>query len=134
MHGWAALMRYRLRTLLVVMVAFGVWLGLQVNTARRQRAAVAAVQRLGGTVYFEHQLKHDSRGRLVAVPEASVRYPEWLRPVAERVFPPGVVSVRLRDMPATDRDLELLKSLPRVSSGGLNGFSREFGERALRGR
>jgi len=107
-------MRYRLRTLLIVMAALGVWLGLRVNVSRRQRAAVAAIQRLGGTVYFEHQMKHDSRGRLVAIPNAPLPHPGWLRPVAERVFPSGVASVRLRDTPATDRDLELLKSLPRV--------------------
>jgi len=107
-------MRYGLRTLLIVVAAVGVWLGVRVNAARRQQAAVATIQRLGGTVYYAHQIREDSLGRLVAEPDKPLPLPKWLRPVAERIFPPAVASVSLRETQATDRDLEILKFFPHL--------------------
>ena len=45
--------RFSLRTLLVVVTALGVWLGVQVNRANKQRRAVAWVQQVGGTVTYD---------------------------------------------------------------------------------
>src|SRR5262245_11144674 len=107
-------MRYGLRTLLIVMAAIGVWLGWRVNAARRQQAAVAAIQQLGGTVFYAHQIREDRLGRLIAEPDKPSPLPKLLRPVAERIFPPAVASVSLRDTQATDRDLEILKFFPHL--------------------
>jgi len=104
-------LQFSVRTLLLVVAVLSVWLGLRVNAARRQRAAVIAIQQLGGTVCYDYQIKRDGTGRNVVYPKTPFPYPEWLRPLAEAVAPPTVVSVRLRDTAATDRDLELLKSL-----------------------
>jgi hypothetical protein len=40
-------LRISLRATMLVIVLLGVWLGWQVNTAREQRQAVAAVQKYG---------------------------------------------------------------------------------------
>jgi hypothetical protein len=109
-----AKMRYRLRTLLIVVGALCVWLGLRVNDVRRQRAAIAAIEQLGGTVYFHDQVSFDSRGRRIIRPHAESLYPRWWRLVEERVFSPKIAGVKLRDTTATDGDLELLKCLPHV--------------------
>jgi Leucine-rich repeat (LRR) protein len=107
-------MRYRLRTLLIVVAVICVWLALRLNAVRRQQAAVAAIQRLGGTVYYAHQITEDRLGRLVAEPDKPPPFPTWLRPMAEPLFPPAVASVSLRDTPTTNRDLEILRFLPHV--------------------
>src|SRR5262245_37829735 len=49
-------LRFSLRTMLVLITALCIWLGVQVNVARRQREAVAAISRVGGTVYYDYQL------------------------------------------------------------------------------
>ena len=48
--------RFSLRTLLVLMTVLCVWIGIQVNSARRQREAVAAILKAGGTVAFDYQV------------------------------------------------------------------------------
>lgn len=70
--------RQRLRltvgTLMLGILLFGLWLGRQVNKAREQRAAVAAVKSHGGWVHFDYELVG---GKPVAgrAPWA----PRWLR-------------------------------------------------------
>jgi hypothetical protein len=48
-------LQFSLRSLLIVITVFGVWLGLKVNRARRQRDAVTAIRALGGTVQYDYQ-------------------------------------------------------------------------------
>jgi hypothetical protein len=47
--------RYSLRALLVVITVFGVWLGIKVDQARRQKRAVETLRALGAEVAYEHQ-------------------------------------------------------------------------------
>jgi hypothetical protein len=47
--------RFSLRTLLLVIAVLCVWLGIQVNAARRQKEAVAAIQKAGGEINFDFQ-------------------------------------------------------------------------------
>ena len=47
--------RFSLRTLLVVITVLCVWLGLKVNAARRQKDAVEAILKLGGSVQYDYQ-------------------------------------------------------------------------------
>ncbi len=57
--------RFRLRTFLVLLTIFCVWLGWHVHGVRRQREAVAAIREYGGFCYYDYQCKegkpdHDS--------------------------------------------------------------------------
>ena len=55
-------MRYRLRTLMIAMAVFSIWLGLRVNAAKRQSKAVREIaeQPLSHVVYdFEYQIHPD---------------------------------------------------------------------------
>ena len=70
--------RFSLRTLLVLMTVLGAvfgWLGVRVNRARKQREAVAWVQQLGGTVYYDYEIDDDGYRLQDAEPPG----PEWLR-------------------------------------------------------
>lgn len=46
-------LRFSLRTLLLLTAVVACWLGVQVNKARKQRAAVAAIWDAGGTVMYD---------------------------------------------------------------------------------
>ena len=48
--------RFSLRTLLLLIAVLCVWLGIQVNAARRQREAVAAIQSAGGSVVYDYEI------------------------------------------------------------------------------
>ena len=51
--------RFSLRLLFVVMTVLCIWLGIQVNAARRQKEAVAAILRAGGEVNYDYQMMPD---------------------------------------------------------------------------
>ena len=68
-------LRFSVRTLLLLMLVFGVVLGWKVERARKQREAVAWVLEMGGTVFYNYQLDDDQS----YVPDAKPRGPEWLR-------------------------------------------------------
>jgi hypothetical protein len=53
--------RYSLRTMLLVLTALALWLGMQTDRAIKQRRAVQIVERLGGVVHYHHQLTDDPR-------------------------------------------------------------------------
>src|SRR6188472_2508849 len=48
-------LRFSLRSLLVFITVFGVWLGVKVNQARRQKEAVEALKNSGAYVRYAHQ-------------------------------------------------------------------------------
>src|SRR5262245_17761013 len=49
-------LRFSLRALLLIVTVLCIWIGIKVNAARRQRAAMAAMQRAGVMVKFDYQL------------------------------------------------------------------------------
>jgi hypothetical protein len=57
MRKW---LRFSLRTLLLLITALCVWLGIQVTSARRQREAVAAIIKAGGTVFYDYEMVPDT--------------------------------------------------------------------------
>jgi hypothetical protein len=67
-------LKLSLRAMMLVILLLGVWLGWQVNKAREQREAVAAVQRYGGWVHYDYEFVN---GKLT--PGRSPRVPRWLR-------------------------------------------------------
>jgi hypothetical protein len=68
-------LRFSLRTLLIALTVFGVWLGLRVNAARRQQQAVEAVAQLGGWVRYDFEAVDGKHNR---VPGATSWVPAWL--------------------------------------------------------
>src|SRR6476659_4651164 len=78
--------RFSLRTLLLLITALCVWLGIQVNAARRQREAVAAILKAGGRVHYDYEIvpqpwppKTLQTGIYGIDPQAKLPGPAWLR-------------------------------------------------------
>jgi hypothetical protein len=69
------LLQFRISTLLILVTLSGVWLGIQVNRANRQKRAVAAIQAARGVVHYDYQ--RDSSGN--RIPDAEPPGPKWLR-------------------------------------------------------
>lgn len=63
--------QYSLRSLLVILTALAVWLGVVVNRAREQREAVGAIEAAGGAVYFDWEFE----------PDRKPHGPVWLRKI-----------------------------------------------------
>jgi internalin A len=72
-HTWRRILRVSLRSLLVVVLVIGAWLGWIVHCARVQRDAVAAIRKLEGTVRYDWERK-DGRN----VPNGKPWWPKWL--------------------------------------------------------
>ncbi len=72
-----ARVRFNLRGMMIIVLAFGIWLGWVVHWAREQRGAVAAIERSGGRVMYDWQFT----GGVVAGavrPNAVPPAPAWL--------------------------------------------------------
>src|SRR4051812_15930285 len=76
-HRW---LRYSLRTLLVAITLFCAWIGHHAHRARRQAAAIAAIESLGGTVIF-HDQRNPSGSYDHSVRPTPSKSSVWLRRV-----------------------------------------------------
>ena len=65
---------FSLRTALVAITVFGVWLGLHIRSVKKQQASVEAVQRFGGWAYYDYEIGGDFK--IDPNPESPV--PAWL--------------------------------------------------------
>ncbi len=66
-------LRFSLRGLIVLVLVIGCGLGWIVRSARIQREAVAAIQKVGGTVYYDWEWAHGSQ-----IPNGKPWCPNWL--------------------------------------------------------
>jgi hypothetical protein len=109
---------FSLRTVLIFVTLAGcgmAWLGFKVQEGRRQAAAVAAIEKLGGWVRYDYEF--ESQGGLV--PNATPPGPAWLHSLLGDDFFRTVYSVGSRgfpvsgrqDRPIIDADLEFVKGL-----------------------
>jgi internalin A len=73
LRPWRRILRVSLRSLLVVVIVIGAWLGWIVHSARIQRDAVAAIRKLEGTVRYDWERK-DGRN----LPNGKPWWPKWL--------------------------------------------------------
>jgi hypothetical protein len=112
-------LRISLRATMLAIVVLGLWLGWQVNRARRQREAVAAIQRYGGWVHYDYEFVNGT-----LTPGRSPRAPGWLRRLLGDEFFQEVRQVSLvyddstgkrfdnRNVRACDEILALASRLP----------------------
>ena len=103
--------QFSLRTLFVLVTLFCIWLALTVNAARKQREAVAAIEALGGRVFYEYEWSFPS-------PEPSG--PKWLRELVGEEYFFTIIDVDLRSTKVTDAGLEHLKGLKSLVQLDLN--------------
>jgi hypothetical protein len=112
-------LRFSLRTLLVLVTVFGVWLGVKVDQARRQKRAVENLSALGARFWFEHQRTSDGGfdGRI------ELHVPAWARELCGDDFFQNVRGIYVRRRPGenvdqprqiTDEDLKCLADLPQL--------------------
>jgi hypothetical protein len=80
--------QFRLATLLLLITVFGVWLGIRVNRANRQRAAVAAITGRKGLVKYDYQRDLDPK-----TAEPQPPGPKWLRALIGDAYFCDVASV-----------------------------------------
>ena len=102
-------LRFSLRTFLLVLTALCIWLGVKVNQARRQKAAVEALTRLGD-VFYAHQLSRDLEYFDVYDPQKDLGVPTWLRELAGDDFFQSVAAVDFKAH-VTDANLVHLAAL-----------------------
>lgn len=111
--------QFSLRTLLVFVTLFAIpcsWLGVKIQEAKNQKAAVQAIQAVGGRVQYGYQV--DEQGYVTQ--QAESRRPVWLRSVFGDDFLDDVVLIFLGRTEATDTGLE-----------GMEGFEEWYRHREL---
>src|SRR5262245_10359599 len=95
--------RFSLRTMLVLITALCIWLGFQVNAARRQREAVAAILKVGGSVKYDFQMVLNPtipsplNVSYKSLKDASPPGPAWLRHLIGDEYFQDVVEVIFQD-------------------------------------
>ncbi|MHC4398485.1 MAG: leucine-rich repeat domain-containing protein [Planctomycetota bacterium] len=106
--------QFRLRTLLILMAVFAVWLGLTADRARRQKRAVEAISEMGGEFCYDYQAQPQADG-----PGKSYSYrveppgPRWLRQLLGDHYFITAVRLLVRDQRVIDEGrLEYLDDLP----------------------
>jgi len=101
--------RYRLRTLMLVVTVFCIWLGITVIRARNQRQAVEAILALGGTIRYEHEVENARFGGLIVRPD--LPGPEWLRPLVGDEYFFRVRQITLNGSKVDDTNVAVIRRL-----------------------
>jgi len=109
-----------MRTLLIVVTLFATpcYLGVKIQQAKRQREAVAAIEKLGGNVTYNWQLYALGYTLHRELPE-----PKWLRNLLGDDFFQVVIVVDLNRTKVTDTELEHVRcfaQLKRLMLGDTN--------------
>lgn len=107
-------LRLSLRTLIVVVLVIGVWLGWIVRNAGIQRDAVSAIQKARGGVSYDWQWENGRFKR-----GASPWWPKWLSDCVGVDYFGNVVAVG--DIHATDADMIHVGNLARLEDLRLGG-------------
>jgi hypothetical protein len=117
-----SLKRFSLRSLLVVVTALAVWLGLEANAAKRQSDAVLAIRNTGGVVVYDFETGEEST------------FASYCRRLAANDVVSSVAEVRFYGPKVRDADLQIVRSLTSIkrlvltdtshSDAGLEEFKR----------
>ena len=125
------LVSFSLRTALLAVTVFGVWLGFHYSSVRRQHAAIATVKQFGGSVTYDYQLIAIEEGRRPSIEEAKSTVSPWLAKTFGRDHFHDVVAVTVaqwknfelpKDPDATDVLLVRLARLPDLQSLSLGSL------------
>src|SRR5262245_9991754 len=133
-------MRYSLRTLLIVVLVLGAfvgWLGIRLLRIRRQHEAVQTVKDAGGAVTTSRQSAGPDpfAGEPSAPPNPiakamdKLEAPQWFRELVGAEGFDRIKSVNLSRSPVTDADLVHLRELPNLQTLFLS--DTEIGELGL---
>jgi hypothetical protein len=107
--------QFGLRALLLAVTGLGIWLGVEVNRARRQREIVSAIFDVGGYAAYDWQFVEGEWDRDIGLQETAADYPpgpKWLRRIVGDDFFQTVVLVFIFEVPLTDDQLPPVEQLP----------------------
>src|SRR5262245_2921580 len=132
-------LRFSLRTMLVLITALCIWLGFQVNAARRQREAVTVLRNAGAMIYFDYQVVPESPTTRLTLggksidPDQLPPGPGWLRRLIGDDYFRTVVAVYFDRENASIKkaDLDELAKLPHVSLFGFTGSGTDITDKHL---
>ncbi len=118
------LFQFRLRTLLVLLTALSVWLGLHVRSVRMQQDVVQAIHDYGGWIRYDFQFPSGQFSHKDFDPKAESAVPKWLLDRLGLDFFYSVVQVNLNysedggkreeNHNPTDEALQRLANLPNL--------------------
>lgn len=106
-----------------------IWVKLRVERATRQRRAVAAIEALGGKVWYDYQKVETAnrhRHDFQVDPKAQPPAPAWLRNLLGPEYFQEVAIVKLRETRVSDADLPVLRELPCLEGVDLSGSAATF--------
>jgi hypothetical protein len=106
-------LQYSLRSFAIALTLFGVFLGLRVEKARRQKAAVTVWRGLGAQIVCRHEMIFGPAGFLGVNSLAEPPGPDWARRLLGAEYFDTVDSVQLATFrQVTDADFAALAGLP----------------------
>jgi hypothetical protein len=110
--------RFSLRTLLILLTLFCVWLGMLASSARRQKRAVEAIQQSGGQFCYDYQLTRRGPGLEIEFSyQVQPPGPRWLRRIlGDHYFITPLALNIARKSSLTDDCFSHLDALPFVES------------------
>ena len=108
--------QFSLRTVLLLMSVFALWLGIKTHRVRQQEDAIRKIAAWGGTAHFGYQISTNFRGDRILDPKALPPGPSWLRRIIGESYLRDVVEVSLRDTQVGDSELEFVEQLPMLES------------------
>ena len=129
--------RYSLRTLMLLVTVFCIWMGIVTKRARDQKYAVEAIRELGGVVFYEHQtipfvfvgIGRSPPGFNIVEPG-----PKWLRRFIGDEYFFTVSGVNLGELKIDDASLAEIKRLTNVKTLDLrNTQVTDIGLKHLKG-
>jgi hypothetical protein len=94
------------------MTLLAVWMAHISHRARQQKLAVEKVHRLGGTVYYDYQIKTNGLVPDTFDFQAIPPGPAWLRNILGDDYFQAVVSISFNKTAVADEDLSLLLDTP----------------------
>ena len=107
---------FSVRTLLLLTALVAVWLGVQANRVHKQRAAIAAIEAAGGTVYYAWQGMPWELAERERLPLEVISHPRWLVRLYGRENLEDVVHVSLGNAPVDSELIGHLRSLPELKT------------------
>ena len=109
-------LRFSVRTLLILTALVAVWLGVLANRVHKQRAAVAAIEAAGGTVYYDWQGMPWELAERERLPFEVISHPRWLVRLYGRENLEDVVRVSFGHAPVDGELVGHLRSLPELKT------------------